>query len=342
MIIRDVKAEDNEKLLDIEKKSAQEGKIWFTSHRADFFEKSRFFREGFFLVAEDEKTGDLIGCAGAGYAYYSLKGERVKGVYLYGLRTNPKCRMKVARWLKAVIEKMTETLRSSDGVFAYGSVKKDNDRSAKISQHIGLFPERVFNIYAVPVIHKPRVKGTIIDYAPNIKEVDSIYQQAAEGGDLVPLDLAETFLPTVLEQGRIRIMRYGSARALVWDTSGQTDFSIARLNGGLKWLQILFKGISASIPVIKVPSIGHPIKSWQVMELSYKTRKDGLKLVRAVHNAAWREKIHLLMFGEDSEDNLVRAILGTLAFSLPFQIVTIDRDNTPLNLNRIPLWPPTM
>jgi len=342
LIIRDVRPEDNEKLLEIEKSSAQEGKIWLTSYRADFFEKSRYFREGFFLVAEDERDGELIGCAGAGYAYYSLKGERVKGVYLYGLRTNPRFRLKVAFWLKALIKRMTETLRDSDGIFAYGSVKIDNNRSAKISRHLGFFPERVFNIYAVPVIRKPRVKGTLVDYAPAIDELSSVFESASVKGDLVPLDLHETFFPQLLDQERIRIVRFGSARAIVWDTTGQTDFSISKLNGSLRPLHKVLRGVAITVPAIRVPQIGQPIKSWQVIEFSYKHKKDGERLVRALHNAAWREKVHLLTFGEDATDDRIRCLLGILTFKLPFQIVTINRENTPLGLNKIPIWPPTL
>ncbi|KUK94497.1 MAG: Uncharacterized protein XE05_0548 [Thermotogales bacterium 46_20] len=342
LIIRDVRPEDNEKLLEIEKSSAQEGKIWLTSYRTDFFEKSRYFREGFFFVAENEGDGEIIGCAGAGFAYYSLKGEKVKGAYLYGLRTNPKFRLKVAFWLKALVKRMTDVLQDSDGVFAFSSVKTDNGRSAKITRHLGFFPERVFNIYAVPVIRNPRVKGTLVDYSPSIDELSTIFESASLKGDLVPLDLSETFFPKLLEQRRIRLMSFGSARAVMWDTTGQTDFSISKLNGGLKPLHKVLRGVSITIPAIRVPRIGQPIKSWQVIELSYDDKKDGEKLVRALHNAAWRENVHLLTFGEDSEEKRVRSLLGVLTFKLPFQIMTINRENKPLGLRKIPIWPPTL
>ncbi|AKI96854.1 GNAT family N-acetyltransferase [Kosmotoga pacifica] len=339
MIVRQAKPEDNEKLLEIERTSSQEGKIWFASDRKDFFEKMHYFRDGFLLVAEDEKSGDIIGCAGAGYAEYWLEGRKQRGAYLFGLRTNPKYRLRVARWLKAVIEKMSDILENSDVDFGFGSVKVDNINSVKILKHMKFEPTRVLNIYTVPVVRRGQVKGVSVDERPDPWELQRLYDAKKDDYDLVPLDLAENFFPKLIAEGRIKLIKYKTATAIVWDITGEYDIRITKLPAGLRCFRNLADFLVKIFPFIRIPKMNSPILSWNVIYMDYENAKHGKRLVKAIHNMAWKHGIMLLNFAEDNELTKVKNVLGFLKFTLPFQLALIDKDRNKKKLKPV-LWPP--
>ena len=90
MIIRDAVEKDNIKMLDIQKCAVQVGEFEITLLKKDFKSKSSFFRDGFYLVAEDEDNSDILGFLGVGIDYFKVKDKAYKGAYLYDLRANPK------------------------------------------------------------------------------------------------------------------------------------------------------------------------------------------------------------------------------------------------------------
>ncbi|WP_290668369.1 hypothetical protein [Kosmotoga sp.] len=339
MIVRQAKPEDNEKLLEIERTSSQEGSIWFASDRKDFFVKMNHFDDGFMLVAEDEKNGDIIGCVGAGYADYWLEGRKQRGVYMFGLRTNPKYRMRLARWLKAVIQKMGDILENSDVEFGFGSVKVDNINSVKILKHMKFEPTRVLNIYAVPVMRKGKVNGISIDEEPDPQALQSYYNEKIDDHDLVPLDLGQNFFPKLIAEKKIKLIKHNTATAIVWDTLGEFDVKITKLPIALKLFRDFAAFITFLFPFIRIPRLNDPIHSWNVIFLDYKDRKDGKRLVKAIHNLAWKNNITLLNFGEDSELAKVKNVLGILKFTVPFRFALIDRARNKKTLRPV-IWPP--
>jgi hypothetical protein len=339
VIIREARPEDNAKLLEIERTSAQEGNVWFTSNREDFFEKMRYFEDGFMLVAEDEKTGDIIGCAGAGFADYWLEGRKQRGVYLFGLRTNPKYRMKVARWLKALIEKMGDILENSEAEFGFGSVKADNIRSIKILRHMNLFASRTLNFYVQPVLRRGKVKGLEIDNDPEISELQEYYINSMEDHDLVPMDLDRNFFPRLKEQKRLKVYRYKSAWAAVWDITGEYDVAITRLSKSLRALQVSVRFLATLVPFVRIPKLNEFIRSWHVIIFEYQDLKDAKKLVKAIHHDAWNNRIHLLNFAEDAEVDHIKKALGPFTIKLPFVLHTIDRKQSRKNFKPV-IWPP--
>ena len=110
--VRFASIDDNEKLLKIERESAQEGSIWLVAFREDFFGRLKYFEEGFIMIAEN--AYDIIGCIGVGIDNLIVNGEIKKGIYLFGLRTNLQYRLKVARWLKSIIQELQNLLGPTD------------------------------------------------------------------------------------------------------------------------------------------------------------------------------------------------------------------------------------
>ncbi|HNS67197.1 MAG TPA: GNAT family N-acetyltransferase, partial [Mesotoga infera] len=84
MDIRFATKEDNEKLLDIERRSAQEGKICVVGYKENFFDRLKYYSKGSILVAEEK--GDIIGCIGIAFDEYLVDSVPRKAIYLFGLR----------------------------------------------------------------------------------------------------------------------------------------------------------------------------------------------------------------------------------------------------------------
>jgi hypothetical protein len=339
MIIREATPEDNEKLIEIEKKSAQEGKIWLTSFRKDFFHKLNYFDERFMLVAEDEDNGEIIGCVGAGLGDYWLEGKKQRGALMLGLRTNPKYRKKVARWLKEVINQMEKMLRNSTADFAFGSVKSDNINSIKILKHMHLQKTRTLNFYVLPVTRPLGPKEIELEDEPPKDILNDYLEKRKEEYDLVPLDLDRCFFEKLRDKKRLTALRYKSAQALVWDTSGEYDIGITVLPPGLMFLRNTLDYASKIAPLVRVPKLHKPIKTCFVIQFDYERERDGWNMVRGIKRLAWERKIDLINFAEDAELKKVRKVLGTLVFTIPFDVYMRDRFDSEKKLKPIH-WPP--
>ncbi|MFO7882108.1 MAG: GNAT family N-acetyltransferase [Kosmotogaceae bacterium] len=339
MIIREATFEDNEKLIEIEKKSAQEGKIWLTSFRKDFFHKLNYFDERFMLVAEDENNGEIIGCVGAGFGDYWIEDKKQRGAFVLGLRTNPKYRMKVARWLKEVIKEMEKILKSSTADFAFGTVKSDNINSIKILKHMKLQKTRTLNFYVLPVTRPLGPKEIELEYKPTKDILNNYLEKRKKDFDLVPLDLDRCFFEKLRDKKRLIALKYKSAQALVWDTSGEYDIGITALPPGLMFLRNTLDYVSKIAPLVRVPKLHKPIKTCFVIQFDYKEERDGWNMVRGIKRLAWQKGIDLINFAEDSELKKTRKVLGTLVFTIPFDVYMRDRADSKKELKPVH-WPP--
>jgi hypothetical protein len=62
-------------------------------------------------------------------------------------------------------------------------------------------------------------------------------------------------------------------------------------------------------------------------------------MVRGIKRLAWERKIDLINFAEDAELKKVRKVLGTLVFTIPFDVYMRDRFDSEKKLKPIH-WPP--
>ena len=340
MIIRPAVPEDDKKLLQIEELASQEGKIWLASRRTSFFDKLNFFDDGLMLVAEDEKSGEIIGCCGGGFYSYWLKKSVRKGVYLFSLRTNPNYRSKVPRWLKAFSLELDRRLAETDVDFVFGCVKADNTNAIKVMHHIGFKEVRTLNYYSVPVLRK-RAAGVTIEARPETEEINRLYLEKSETLDLIPVDMEKSFLNKLIAEGRLFIFKYKTATALVWDTSGEYDLIITRLSRGLGALRTASAWLTRILPVVRVPEINSPLKSWNVLVMDYKDPSHASKTLKAIHEFAWKKGVTLLNFAEDSESNELAKALGPFKFKVPFIIMCRNLKEVQNTIGPV-IWPPRL
>mgnify|MGYP000851709320 CR=1 FL=1 len=335
MDIRFALPEDNDRLLKIERESAQEGNIWVVAYRENFFDRLKYFKDGFIMIAEED--GDIIGCIGVAFDDYYFNSRIMRGIYLFGLRTNPRYRMKIARWLKEVIGELERMLGPSDYGFAYAAVKADNIASIKILKHMGFEYLSTLNFYACPVLRKLGNRSIEIDNRPRLENVFQFYESLKGDLDLAPENM-NLFRP-MIEENRIKIFKSYGAQALVLDTSGEHDFGITRLSPGLRAFQIVGRGLLS--PFVRIPKMNSKLRTWDVLMLEYEDLKEARKVVSSIHKEAYKDGVTLLNFAQDESLGSLKPVVGKLSFKIPFELMITEKERQDREKRPV-LWLPTL
>jgi RimJ/RimL family protein N-acetyltransferase len=320
--IRFATKEDNEKLLDIERRSAQEGKICVVGYKENFFDRLKYYSKGSILVAEEK--GDIIGCIGIAFDEYLVDSVPRKAIYLFGLRTNPAYRMKIARWLKAIIQELENRYGESEFDFAYASVKADNTASKKILAHMGFSRLATLDFYACPVLHRIKNTGVCVE-RPDMDRVLGLYSGMSSRFDLVPKHV-RVFEP-MIEEKRLKLFTGEGASALVFDTSGESDFGIAKLSPGMRFFQVIGKYLLS--PLARVYRNEGKAQIWDVLILDYRTPRAARRVSRRSTKKPGKEKVTLLNFARDSTLGSLKPAIGPLSFKIPFDIMIFEKKEIP-------------
>lgn len=315
MIIRDAVEEDNIKMLEIQKAAAQVGEFEITLLKKDFKKKSNFFKDGFYLVAEDEKTSDILGFLGVGIDYFKVKDKIQKGAYLYDLRTNPKYRGKTARWLKAIAEETNKRLKKSGIVFCFASVKTDNKPSMKLLKHFNLAPFYTYTSYVLPVLNKRIEPDVKIDDTFDLKELDNFYSEKNKEVDFLPVNIKDTFLAIMRKENRIIKFSYKSAQIIGWDTRDVTDVGLYDLPYRYKILIKLLAVITKIIPFVKVPVLHKTLKTFRILQFKYENEHDFKILLNALHGYCYKNDFYLIIFFIPEHQFFDKKLLGVLQFN---------------------------
>ncbi len=320
MIIRDARESDNLKMLDIQRSAAQVGEIEITLLKSDFKSKSNFFSDGFFLVAEDEKTSDIIGFMGVGIGQFKVKDKICKGAYFYDLRTNSKYRRRVARWLKTIIEEAASRLRKMGIDFYFASVKSDNRPSIKILKHFDLNPIYKYKTYAIPVFNKRISKDVKIEENFNIKKLEDFYSTKNKEIDFLPTDLKDNFLKILKKENRLVKFSYKSAEIYGWDTRDIADLGITKISTRLKILQKILLITSKVVPFINAPILNKKMKNFHIIKMDYENEKDLKVLLKAISGYCYKNKYYLINFFFPENQNFNENLLGKLKFRVDFTL----------------------
>jgi len=327
--VRFATAGDNERLLQIERESAQEGSIWLVAFREDFFSRLKYFEKGFIMIAEED--ADIIGCIGVGIDNLVVDGRIRNSIYLFGLRTNPKYRLKVARWLRSIIQELQNLLGPTDFDFGYALVKADNKASKKILLHMGFSRTATLDFYACPVKRSFSCKSVSIEREVDIDSVVELYSSLEQDHDFLPSG-TKAFESMIAEK-RLRLFKNDDAVALVLDTSGEQDFGITQLSKGLRVFQLFAQGTLS--PFVRIPRMNARLRSWDVLFFRWQELKNARRIVRQIHRSAWEEGITLINFSRDSTLGSMRDAIGLLSFKIPFEVMiyeknSIERGNRPV------------
>jgi hypothetical protein len=342
MIIRDATENDNLKMLDIQKNAAQIGEFEITLIKNDFRSKSNFFSDGFYLIAEDEKTSDIIGFLGVAIDHFKVKGKIYKGAYLYDLRTNPKYRGKVARWLKSIIEEAIARLSKLDIDFYFASVKTDNQPSIKLLKHFDSIPLYSYKSYSMPVFNKKISREAIIEKDFDINELENFYSERNDKIDFLPLDLKNNFLKIVKNENRLIKFSYKSAQIIGWDTKDIADIGIINMSKRHRVLQKTLYFASKLIPFINAPLLNKNMKSFHIIKYEYKEESDFKVLLKSLTGYCYKNSFHLISIFIPGNLPFNEKILGVLKFRIDFTIVA--KLNTKVDFSNLKnlIWLPRL
>jgi len=321
MIIRDATENDNLKMLDIQKNAAQVGEFEITLIKNDFRSKSNFFSDGFYLIAEDEKTSDIIGFLGVGIDHFKVKDKIYQGAYLYDLRTNPKYRGKVARWLKSIIEEAASRLSKMEIDFYFASVKTDNQPSIKLLKHFNSIPIYSYKSFSIPVFNKKISKETKIEKDFNITELENFYSERNNKIDFLPIDLKNNFLKIVKNENRLIRFSYKSAQIIGWDTKDIADIGITNMSKRHRILQKTLYFSSKLIPFVNAPLLNKKLKSFHIIKFEYKEEDDFKLLLKSLAGYCYKNNFHLISIFIPENLPFNEKILGIFKFRIDFTIV---------------------
>lgn len=320
MIIRDATEDDNLKMLDIQKNASQAGEFEIVLIKSDFKSKGNFFSDSFYLVAEDEKTSDIIGFLGVGIHHFKVKEKVYKGAYFYDLRTNPKYRGKVARWLKSIIEEATNRLRKIGIDFYFASIKKDNEPSMRMLKHFKLTPIYNYKTYSIPVFNKNISPETRIGKDFDMKELENFYSERNNEIDFLPVGLKNTFLKIVKEENRLVKFSYASAQIIGWDTKDIADIGITNMSTRYKIIFKILYFTSKLIPFVNAPMLYKGMKSFHIIKFTYKAENDFKVLLRSLSGYCYKNNFYLISFFVPEKQPFDKKILGKLVFQVDFTI----------------------
>lgn len=342
MIIRDAIDSDNEKMIEIQKEASQIGGIEIVLLKSDFKTKSDFFDDGFFLVAEDETTKDIIGYMGVGIGDFKVNDKIVKGAYFYDLRTNSKYRRKIARWLKNIIEEASRRLKEKGIYFYFVSVKSDNNPSMKLMKHFSLDPICEFAAYSIPVFNKKISKKVEINTSFDLQNLEKLYGFENKDVDFIPLGLKKLFFEPLMKKKKLFRFKYKSAVLYGWDTTNVSDIGIIKISNKLKILQKVLYFTSKIIPFINAPELNKKMKNFQVFYFSYKNINDLKKLLKTLSGFCYRNKYYLINFFIEEKSELNRNILGKLKFQVNFTILANSFKEINLKKMKNFIWLPRL
>jgi len=340
MIIRDATGNDNFKMLDIQKNAAQVGEFEITLVKTDFRSKSNFFNDGFYLVAEDEKTSDIVGFLGVGIDHFKVRDKIYRGAYLYDLRTNPRYKGKVARWLKSIVEETASRLSKMEIDFYFASVKTDNLPSIKLLKHFNPIPIYGYKTYSIPVFNKKISRKAKIEKDFDMGELEDFYSERNNEIDFLPIGLKDNFLKIVRNENRLIKFSYKSAQIIGWDTKDIADIGITKLSKKYRILQKTLYFSSKLIPFINAPLLNKNMKTFHIIKFEYKDENDFKVLLKSISGYCYRNNFYLIIFFITEKQIFNEKLFGPLKFRINFTIVGKPNTNVDFsNLKNLTWFP---
>ncbi len=303
MLIRPVQPEDNEQLINLEKTAGQGEKLRIVTERSNYFFRARKFNQPIFYLAEDEKTGKILGVMGVGPATVSLAGKKRKGGFIFDWRSSPEIKSlnrSMYRIWMAVIREIKER-----GIeFVFGFVKEDNYRSLNVIKKAGAFPvgNKIFHVLPLHRPYAHRSGSFFLD--KNIDPWEEYLTSRSQWGeyDLFPLYDAPEDFPTERNNCMVGKIHAGSSTAKIWNTTREYNFRVLEIPRVLQLARPVFSRLSRFLPLPRIPGRGTVIKNWFLYDFSVAREKDLPLLLECARQEAIKENIDYLVFFRDAQD----------------------------------------
>jgi len=305
---------DNSQLLNLEKMCPQGTSLVLSFDRSpDFLARSRVYKDYRLYVADEDAKA--VGTVGVTAKEFNLRGETVKGIYIYDLRVNPSCRGK-GIGSRLVQHAMTE---QGEADLAYGVIMGDNYPSIGLFRKLGFRSMRNFTLFSIPVFK--RRECTTLNARPAVSEdlprivdlLNSYYFDHDFFAKLTEGDFLERTKKLLgYGLGNLQVVEIENkiqACAGLWDYSKIFSITALHVSAKLTLLQYLLKFINVFKNTMQLPSVGEPFKILYIRDFAFVGKAEmATEMIKHCLCLAYSYNCNFLTFALDPAETIIPAI----------------------------------
>ena len=333
--VRAATADENAKLIAIEQMTPQGDQIKLVSERKDYFFRAKKYDEPIMLVAEDETQGDILGIMGVGPVTVRLRGEMMRGGFVFDWRSNPLTQKGLPRHMLRLWQAAQAEMASRDLKFIFGYVKEDNERSLGILQKYGAKAVDTKEFLTMPVHARFSKDRSEVNRVTLARSVDSESERTVLQKNFGTLDFfAEPSQSSALVQQREQYtfgqFAYGKSSAKVWDTNAEYTQRVLNMPRLYKLARPLFSVGSKVVALPRIPRLGDEIRMWQLYDLILDQPSDIFYLLERVRLAAKESNVDYLVACMSPQDKGYEHVAKRAWVRLKYHVFFLPLTELPL------------
>ena len=298
MIIREAIQEDNQQLIELQKKCPMGSDMLLQLDSSpDFFNRSRGYKDWHLLVAEEE--GKILGAAGYAVQDKPIGGETYSMVYEYGVMVDPDARRKgIASSLQREIE-----ARTSGSDYMHLNITEDNIASHSFFKGYGFEPVKkcvplmvmAYKEHKVEALKIRRMREgdipVVVDLLNETYRDYAFYEPFTEDsfmehyGRLPFYNLNDIYL---FEQDTVM------AVAGVWDYDKVMKFTLLKFNNRWKMMRLMTRVMGLLTAMPKMSGVGEQMSNWYLTPLGYRDPDAASQLVGYLLNLAYKRNVGMI------------------------------------------------
>jgi ribosomal protein S18 acetylase RimI-like enzyme len=316
MEIREANKEDNDALLELQKKCPMGVDfVVAIDSSPDYFARSRPYENWHVFVAVENQK--IIGSLACTIQNTLIQVKPVKTAYLYGMMVDPaKRRTGIASQLQKHVENYATKQKVN---LCHLLVVEENVPSIKLFQKMGF--QRIKDCLRFSVmVYKPEKlqdEASIRPMTPaDVKDVVAMTNETYHDYDFYNPYTEQTFqeyiqrLPQDSQENILILKKGENIQACLgyWDYGKVIKERVEKLNTRLKAiaLPIRFLGLFTKMP--KIPKTGEALKQWYLFPMACKDATALTELIKHVNNLALKNNITMLATALDDQSPLVSVL----------------------------------
>jgi GNAT superfamily N-acetyltransferase len=314
MIIRKATQEDNQQLIELQRKCPMGSDLLLQLDSSpDFFNRSRGYKNWNLLVAEED--GQILGAAGYAVQNKPIGGETYSMVYEYGFMVDPEARRKgIASLLQREIEK-----RTVDADYMHLNITEDNAASHSFFTGNGFQPVKRCSPIMVMAYKEHQVEELKIrkmregDIPVVVELLNETYDE---------YDFYEPFTEDSFRDHYRRLPFYSIndiylfeqdtvlAVAGVWDYDKVMKFTMLGFNTKWKMMRIITKVMGLFSVMPKMLGVGEQMSNWYLTPLGFRDPDAARQLLGYLLNLANKEDIGMISLPMDADSPIKEILSG--------------------------------
>ena len=264
-----------------------------------YFVRADRFSEHILMVAEDEKSGDILGIMGVGIVKVMLGGKAVNAGLVFDWRSNSQVASGLARHMMRLWQGVFTEARARRLDFMFGYIKEDNARSLGIILRSGPTVAEDRDFLTIPV-HRAFARKFDENQLTVERAIDAVenltkLHTACNGQDLLPLadnpELMQHLQDTYLHA---RISVRGSS-VKIWDSTADYTHRVVSTPWYYQAARPVFNAVSQCLPLPHIPRPGEEIREWFLYDFLIEQPEDLPVLLEKARQLAVANRIDYLI-----------------------------------------------